>query len=210
MTDGREIVAPIATRRSYPTGATIVAQGERADTYYVIVAGKVAARVTTRHGDELTLSVMGAGDGFGEVALVGKGGRRTASVVALEPTDVLVVTRAAFDRRRREDPALERFLTGVLAQRVERLTAQLQAALYLTLEERVAAVLVRLAAVYRVDDATPPAIALSQADIASIVGISRQRCNRVLRDLATSGAIQLRRNEVVVLAPITPGVRPQA
>ena len=78
-------------RKAFPAGAEIVRQGEEADTAYLIVEGTVEVR---RNGGPI--AELGAGETFGESALV-SGGARTASVIAETDVVVRVLTRAALD-----------------------------------------------------------------------------------------------------------------
>lgn len=194
--DVRAALAPIVLHRTFEPGETVVAEGAAADGMYLVVAGRAAARVTTVDGDELMLAIHGRGDIFGELALVRSNGLRTASVVALEPLTTVLITPTEFDRLRARDPNVERFLVAVLAERIARLTHQLQAALYLSVEERVVATLRRLAEVY--GDGEPLVVPLAQTDIASMAGVSRQRCNQVIRGLVQRGAIRVAHRRIVI------------
>ncbi len=76
---------------TYQTGDTIVEQGEKGICMYVVIRGKVNVFVASPDRD-IDLAVLGPGDFFGELALIDDG-PRSATVVALEQTYVLRVTR---------------------------------------------------------------------------------------------------------------------
>jgi len=201
----RTAIEQIALFRRFDAGTTVVAEGDPADSLFVITAGRVAVRVGTADGDELTLTILGPGDMVGEIALVGATGLRTASIVAVEPVETMIIRRTDFDELRARVPSVEGFLVAVLADRVVRLTGQLRAALYLSLDDRVARVLDELVDTYReASDAPggPVTIRLTQDDVAGIVGASRQQCNRALRRLAASGVIRPARGRIVVVDPV--------
>ena len=77
-------------RRTFGTGDAIVREGEPGDAAYVIVEGRCEVQKETPGGTQ-TLQTIGPGDVFGEMAILTQG-PRTATVIATEPTTVLVVT----------------------------------------------------------------------------------------------------------------------
>lgn len=83
-------------RKTFGAGETIVREGEQGDAAYIIVAGSCAIQKETPNGTE-TLMSIGPGAVFGEMAILTEG-PRTATVVATEPTTVLVVTSPILDR----------------------------------------------------------------------------------------------------------------
>ncbi len=148
----------------------------------------------TAVGDTATLVVLGPGDVLGELSLVEPSeGRRTATAVALEKVETLVLHRDVFETLRREHPTVERFLVAALAAQVKRLTGHLVEALYVSAESRVARRLLELDAVY--DGAE---ITLTQEDVATLAGTSRATVNRVVGELEAMGAVALRRGRIAV------------
>ena len=88
--------------REYEAGDTIVTQGKGGEGFFVITSG--AAKVIRKRpdGSEVVVNELGAADFFGELALLDDG-PRTASVVATEPTECLVLTRWDFFGALKED-----------------------------------------------------------------------------------------------------------
>ena len=83
--------------RRYRRGATILLQGHRSETVLILLAGRVKVLLGTADGDEIVLSVLGAGDLLGEFeAIEGHGDGREASNVALEPVECRLLTAAEF------------------------------------------------------------------------------------------------------------------
>jgi NADH dehydrogenase len=83
------------THAHYEAGQEIIRQGELADAFYVIVKGTVEV-VREEDGQEKVLAQMADGDSFGELGLL-QHRRRSATIRALEPVDVLVLGRSDFD-----------------------------------------------------------------------------------------------------------------
>jgi CRP/FNR family transcriptional regulator, cyclic AMP receptor protein len=149
-------------------------------------------------GDVATVAVRGPGESFGEMALVGEGGRRSATVAALEDAETLAVYRAEFERLRGQFPSVDRMLFGFLAAEVRSLNERLLEALYLPVEKRVLRRLVELARLYPAEDGRP-LIALTQETLAELAGASRATVNQVLGEEQKRGSIELRRGTTRLL-----------
>jgi len=205
--DRADVLAAAVPKR-FRRGETLVQEGEPGESLHLVRAGRVAVRVSTPDGATATLTVMSAGDSFGELALLGDH-VRTATVVALEPGETLVLTRSAFDALRRSHPGVERVLTEALARRVRELSAALLEALYEPVDRRVMARLVDLARTYAVPAGpAPPArpggpaaprpviVPITQDDLAGMAGTTRPTTNQVLQRLADEGVLTLGRGRI--------------
>jgi CRP-like cAMP-binding protein len=90
-------VRPLAERaavRAFPKDAIIIREGELPDALYIIARGKVKVYLNDANGKELLLDTKGAGQYFGEMMLDDK--PRSASVMTLEPSDLVMISRADF------------------------------------------------------------------------------------------------------------------
>jgi CRP-like cAMP-binding protein len=107
-----------------PPFGTVVKRGDHGDALFMVLEGEVRARVLI-DGRESTLTTMGVGDCFGEVAVVDQG-PRSADVIANQPSVLIKVSEAALKKMFTEAPALAApfilALTRVIAQRVRVLT----------------------------------------------------------------------------------------
>ena len=81
----------------------IFRQGDSGDGFYVIRSGKVRVFRRDSDGFETELSVLGAGESFGEMALV-TGEARSANVEAMEETHLMVLSKEQFERILRDFP----------------------------------------------------------------------------------------------------------
>jgi len=105
--------------RECEPGEVIVQEGEPGDAMFLIKSGR--AEVTTidpRDSRRLTLARLGAGDFFGEVSLI-KNKPRTATITALTPMELLVITRESFEELSQNHPELVGLLEQTIEQRVE-------------------------------------------------------------------------------------------
>jgi CRP/FNR family cyclic AMP-dependent transcriptional regulator len=195
-------VISIARRRRFARGEVVFHQGDPADTLHLIIKGKAAVRVATSLGDAAILAVLGRGEMFGELALIGGESRRSATVVALEPTETHSVHQIDFERLRREHPDLvSNVLIAILSGQVRRLSEQLLEALHVPADKRVRRRLLAVAEVYGDDDGMASAdvtVPLTQDDLADLAGTSRATVNRVLREEEDRGTVALSRGRTTI------------
>jgi CRP-like cAMP-binding protein len=90
-----ERLAQQMVSHDYPVGADIVTQGESGVGLFIIVSGEAEVIHTRMDGSRTVVNVLAETDYFGELALLAEGAR-TASVVAIQPTQCLVLTRWNF------------------------------------------------------------------------------------------------------------------
>lgn len=144
------------------------------------------------------INVLGAGDYFGELALLRHDGRRTATITALEPARTLVLTATSFRRICEKRPTVERALSVMLADRVDELSKRLLEVMYVGLDRRVFRRVHELAERYRADDGTM-VIPLTQSQIADMTGGTRPSVNQALQRLVDEGVVELHRGRIEVL-----------
>jgi CRP-like cAMP-binding protein len=190
-----QALVSIARRRRFARGEVVFHQHDPADTLHLIDKGRFAVRVATPLGDTAILAVLGPGDIFGELSLLGDDeARRSATVAALEAGETRSVHRIDFERLRSEHPETVSVLISILAGQVRRLSRHLLEALYVPADKRVLRRLLEVADLY--DDGVVP---LTQDDLAGLAGTSRATVNRVLRDEAARGSVQLGRGRATVV-----------
>ncbi len=186
--------------RRYRRNETIFHQGDPGDSLYVIQAGAVKIVLPDPEGEEgAIIATLGAGDFFGELALL-DGEEHSATAVALEPTEALVLRRDAFDRLVDEDPNLRRALFAGLVGELRRLTYHVGELHFLNLPGRLALRIVRMAR--EADPGAQGEIRLSwpfsQSELAAMIGGTRQTVNRLLSDFAAEGLIRIEKETLIV------------
>lgn len=181
--------------REFARKEIIFHEGDPGDTLHLVRRGHVAVRITTPLGDVATLTVLGPGQTFGELALLDAAARRSATCLALERTETWSLHRDQIVGLRLQNTAVDRFLVDLLAGYVRRLSEHLVQALYLLADQRVALRLLDLAEIYR----GRPDIPITQDEVASLAGTSRATVNRVLGELEQAGALRVARGRITVL-----------
>lgn len=184
-------------RQRYPKGAFICHEGEIGDSMHLIDIGTVAVHVTSPMGNVVTLDVLRPGDAFGEQALLGEGSVRSATVVTLERTETLRLSLAEFEALWEHHRPAATAVARMLDTRLRATSQALLDALYVPAETRVMRRLARLADIYARHPSQ--AIPLTQDDLASMAGTTRQTVNRILNEARDDGLIDLNRGRIVIL-----------
>jgi CRP/FNR family cyclic AMP-dependent transcriptional regulator len=193
----RESLLRQCPKRTYEPGVFICVEGEVGDEFHLIEAGRVALRIASPAGDITTLSILGPGQAFGEMALVGNR-PRTATGVSLERVTTRVMSRQLFTTLRQRHPGVNELLVDILASRVDRLSRQVAEASYLPVDARLARRLLMLTEVYR-DGSAAVVLPLTQQDLAGLAGATRPTINVELNRLAAKHLVRLSRGHVTIL-----------
>jgi CRP/FNR family cyclic AMP-dependent transcriptional regulator len=188
----------IARRRRFARNEVVFHRDDPGDSLHLILKGRFSIRVMTPLGDVATIAVRGPGESFGEMALVAKGSRRSATVTALEEAETFAVYHSEFVRLRKQHASVNEVLLRFLANEVRMLNERLLEALYVPVDKRVLRRLVELAALYPAADGDP-VILLTQEAVAELAGASRATVNQVLREEEKRGTIKLLRGRTKVL-----------
>lgn len=179
---------------------TLCRRGDPGNQLYLIVEGLLKAQATSPSGDDVVFSIMGAGEMFGELALL-IGGQRTADVIAIRDSGLLVIDRRDLFpfMRRNPDGAIK--LLEVLAARVERLTAKVEDKSFFNLPQRLSKALLELGA--RWGRKTPEGIAIdqrfSQAELGDLVATTRESVNKQMKTWEKEGVARMRNGYITLL-----------
>ena len=194
----REALAGLAHPRSFDRNEVICHAGDPADSLHLVDSGHLAVRGTLASGHTATFRILSAGDYFGELALLREDRRRTATVVALEPSRTLSIAGSTFHRLMASNPRLGRALSALLADRIDKLSNRLLETMYVSLERRVYRRLVELGVAYGIAD-NRAHVPLSQASLADLVGATRPSVNQVLQRLAAQRLVEVHRGRIDLL-----------
>ena len=189
--DQLDWVAQRAHRRVFSAGANVLTIEQPGEAVYIILHGTVKIHVEQGDGRDVILAILGAGDLLGEMSLIDSIGR-SASALTLENSLMLWMDKQTFNYLLDEFPPVARNLVRILSARV-RLSDQLIHALAtLDVYGRVARQLLAFAERYgrpTADGEIRIPIALTQGDIADLVGASRKRVNQVMVAFKGQGLI---------------------
>lgn len=189
-----------AHRRRFARGEVVFHEGDPGESMHLLVKGRVAVRLATPLGDRALLRIIDTGGWFGELSVISPDAR-SATIVALEPCETLVVTREKTQEIRRRVKEFDAMLVEALVLELRRLSNALLEALYVPVDRRLYRRLVDLAELYA-DGSSRATIPLTQEEIAQLVGTTRPTVNQHLRSAAARGVLQIRRGAIDVLDPV--------
>ncbi len=193
-------VAAGTRARRFRRGEVIFHVGDPGDALFIIVSGEVKISLPSEGGDEAILVRLARGDVFGELALL-DGAPRSATVTALTAVETVVLPRDRFRELIANEPIVRDALLASLAAELRRLTTHVEELHFLDITGRLAACLARLATdggTPLPDGAVQLKTSLTQGDLASMVGSTRQSVNKLLRQFTDDGYLRLERDAIVV------------
>ena len=185
-----------SSSQTYPKNTVVIQENEPADALYVIESGRVKVYCSDKNGKEFIMNSLGAGDYFGELALLDDSAR-SASVRTMEPCQFRIVKKEDCSRVLAENPGITQQLMGNLAARVRKLTTDVKNLALQDVYGRVANVLMDMSE-ERGDGTLFVPEKLTQQDIADRVGASREMVARILKDLTIGEYIRFEGRHIVI------------
>src|ERR1700692_561658 len=178
--------------------ATVYAEGGPADTLYFLESGLVKIYKRGSDNKEIILQIIGAGELFGEQAL-GAEQSRMISAEVLQEGVIYVLPRDLFLRVCEKRPELWREISGLLTVRKRELEKKIELLCLHDVEYRILYYMAELAKTFGAkSNASEYSIPLSQGDLASLIGATRETTSTTLNALARRGIIRLGRRQLIV------------
>jgi len=190
----------LAEPRDFPAGAVVVSQEERGDALFVLVTGKVKVVLYGDSGREIILSIFKSpGDFFGEMSLLDNE-PRSATLIADGPSRLLVLSRRDFQAHIEGHPRTALRILQELSRRLRRADAVIGNLALLDVYGRLAGKLKELAQAEgeETDEGFLVRARPTQAEIAAMIGTSRETVSRALSELARRGHIVLSGKKLLV------------
>jgi CRP/FNR family transcriptional regulator, cyclic AMP receptor protein len=187
------------TRRSVRRGATIFAKGDPGSGLMAVLWGSVKISVPTADGREAVLNIINPGEIFGEMALL-DGRPRSADAVAMDDCELMVIDRRDFIPFLREQPDIALKFIEILCARIRHTSEQVEDVMYLSFPGRLAKTLLQLTGGPEAS-AAHRNIRITQRELSSIIGMSRESTNKQLRAWENRKWVRLQRGGIAVLNP---------
>ncbi len=179
-----EFIAQHGAIKTLSRNSVIVSEGEAADFFYVILEGRVRVYVVDDNGREAVLGHLGPHQFFGELAFFTES-PRSASVMTIERSKVVVLARDDLQRCLTERPTLALAMIPHFIEMIRKLTDTVRSLALQDVYGRVTSLLYRLSAMENGKRVLEEA--LTHQEIADMVGASREMVSRILRDLTVGG-----------------------
>lgn len=187
-----DVLAAATTTRRLAAREVLFHKGDPAAQVYVVASGRLKVSSTSSGGDDVVLNLLDTGEVVGELPLL-VGGQRTATVTALEASELVVLDRREFLRFVRDHPEAAVELLAVLGERVVRLSEYLEDTIFLGVGARIAKKLLLLADQFGGEEADGVRVSLrlSQGELASFVGTTRETLNKQIRAWGEAGIVHM-------------------
>jgi len=183
--------------RRYRKGAILITEGERGETIFIVLSGRLRAFSEAANGRQITYGIYGPGEYLGEMSL--DGGPRSASVEALEETRCAVVTRSTMHAFIGERPE---FAFELLSKVIRRARAATLSAKNLALND----VYGRLKNLLESLESDPGdgghclRERFTHRELGARLGCSREMVSRVMKDLESGGYVRVVRGRITLVS----------
>jgi CRP/FNR family cyclic AMP-dependent transcriptional regulator len=186
--------ADLTRERTYPKGSVILFQGDPGDSLYVLRQGRAKVVLIGEDGREVILGVLEPGAHFGELALIDDQ-PRSAHVIAMEDSQLLILRREDFRRRVEANPSVAWALLTELSRRLRRADQKIGGLVLLDVPGRISRLLLDLSAESSNGTIEKP---LTHQTIAQMIGASRETVSRAMKEFQEEGLIRVERRRIAV------------
>ena len=176
----------VSLRRRAARAEQVVRAGEDAESLIVLLTGRAKVTNFDEEGREIILAWLGPGEFFGEMGLI-DGSPRSASVVAVEPSELLVIGKNEFQRCMQDNFQVAQKLMRILVRRLREADRNIESLALLDVYGRVARLLLDMSE--EEDGKRLVRQKISKQDMARMIGASREMVSKVMRDLEVGGYI---------------------
>jgi len=190
-----EQISRMAVRRKVLRNVTLVYAGDSTDSLFVIVSGSAKVLNRDSEGNEVILTILGAGECFGEMGLI-DGSPRSADVVANESCELLVIGKADFKKALAENVDLCLNIMKSLVLRLREANRKIESLALMDVYGRVAKLLLDFSV--KENGLRVIKRKVTKQDMAKMVGASREMVSRVMKDLERSGYIRVEEGRIVL------------
>lgn len=187
-----EKFAELLREKSYPKGSVILFEDDPGDALFVVRDGRVKVVLVAEDGREVILGLLGVGEHFGELSLIDDQ-PRSAHVIAMEESTLLVLRRDDFRRRVEQSPSVAWSLLTELSRRLRRADGKIGSLVLLDVPGRIARMLLDTADEAGTEHIEKP---LTHQTIAHLIGASRETVSRAMREFQDSGWIATDRRRI--------------
>lgn len=195
-----ERISNSGSRKFYKKDNVVLMEDDTGTALFVIISGKVKVSRTSNDGKEVILTILNESDFFGEMAIL-DGMQRSATVTALEDSELFILQRNDFLDMLKEYPEISITLLYELTKRLRAADMKIKALSLKDAEGKVATVILQIA-----DDVgmiKKGVVEIEkmplQQDLANMAGTSRETISRTLHTFAKKGLVELEGSKLRIL-----------
>jgi CRP/FNR family cyclic AMP-dependent transcriptional regulator len=189
------LLTQVLLRKPYPKDSTVIAAGDPTDALYVVISGRLKVMMSDNEGREVILAILNQGDFFGEMGLIDQA-PRSATVTTIEPCELLTITRTDFTKCLQKNFDFTMNVMRGLVKRLREADRKIGSLALMDVCGRVARLLMEMAET--VDGQKVVTRKLPKQQIAKMIGASREMVSRVMKEMETSGHIEVRARQILL------------
>lgn len=185
--------------KTFKKGSNIYLPDDEADKIFLINEGRIKIGVYGNGGKEIIKSIIGKGEVFGELAVVGEAKRRDFAF-AMEDTSVCIITLDELKNLMKENSGLQLFLMKVIGNRILNVEKRLESLVFKDSRSRIVEYLLELATTrgQRVGYEMLVRKFNTHQEIANLTATSRQTVTTILNELRTRNLITFDRKRLLI------------
>ena len=183
----------VVSRKSFERGATIIAAGDVTDALYVVISGRLKVIIGDKAGRQVILAMLSPGEYFGEMVPIADS-TRSASVIALEPGELLVLSKKEFRKCLSDNFEMAMTMLRCAIQRLREADRKIGRLALMDVYGQVAALLLEMSET--IDGQQVITKKIVKQNMARIIGCSREMVHRSMKDLQAGGFIEVRGNSI--------------
>lgn len=197
-----ELIDAIASKKSFKKGEYIFFEGEAGDKFFIIKNGQVKLTKMIKNGDEQILNIFSSNDIIAEIVAFDKG-NYPASAITMTDTDVIVFDQSELENLILKHPSIGLKLLREMSGRLRRAQQNVRDLALKDSSARVAGLLIFLAEKYgkKKNNFIVLDISLTQQELASMIGSSRETVSRVLGQFESEDLIKTSRKKIKIFEP---------
>jgi len=194
-----KLIDDIAINKRFKKGEYIFFEGEAGEKFYIIKDGQVKLTKMIKNGDEQILNIFSDHDIIAEIVAFDKG-NYPASAITMTDTDVIVFDQSELENLILKYPSIGLKLLREMSNRLRRAQQNVRDLALKDSSARVAGLLIFLAEKYgkKKKDKVILDISLTQQELASMIGSSRETVSRVLGQFETEDLIKTSRKKIII------------
>ena len=193
-------ISLLGSRKFYKKDSTILHERETGSALFVIISGKVKVSRESDDNKEVILTILNESDFFGEMAIL-DGLSRSASVIAIEDSELFLIQRTDFLDLLQEHPEISVALLQELTGRLRASDLRIKSLSLRDAEGKVASVIIQLADdIGKIKQGKVEIEKLPfQHDLSNMAGTSRETISRTLHTFAKRGLIELEGTRLTII-----------
>lgn len=185
-----------AKRKIFDRGASIFAKGDPGNSLFFVISGTVKIGVSSADGRGAIFNLINPGEIFGEIAVL-DGLARTADAIANSDCELFVMDRRDFMILLDSQPLLAKKMIALLCVRLRWVSDHVEQVIFPDLPGKLAKALLRL--IDKPGGSSAREIAVTQQEVAEMVGMSRESVNKQLHEWSALKLVRVQRGVIAIL-----------